>query len=390
MEIYNQVVFTSLVLSSLITIALFFKSKSNKLSNKVLAIHMVLTSLFVLDVYININDFFLLIPNYFRVFTPFQYLILPALYYHVRLLLFPEKRISKIDLIWFAPVLFQIIDLMPFYFSGRQEKIELLNKISINILKFQPQNEGFFFPAYFHSYMKIMLAIVCDMFIAKNLIEYYKKRSAIDFNNNKLIWSVVIFSISLIFQSLPYIVSSINLVPYQIALTSSMSIGVIVLSVYLIFTPGLLYDEIYSIKKNNKSTNKQLDDNDFYEKDDDKFDIDEETCENYKNMIIETMIDKGLYKSNDCSLGKISEATNIPAHHISIVMKKCVNKRFNDFVDELRIDDIINEIENRPDNNLTIEGLSNNYGFNSKSTFYRAFKKYKGSTPKEFFKNQQV
>ena len=65
-------------------------------------------------------------------------------------------------------------------------------------------------------------------------------------------------------------------------------------------------------------------------------------------------------------------------------MKEKLNKRYNDYINELRIKSIVIEIENQGLENLSIEGIAYNYGFSSKSTFYRAFKKHKGCTPSEY------
>lgn len=295
---------------------------------------------------------------------------------------------------WFIPVVVQIIDLTPLYFSNSQEKVDLLNAISNQKLNFQPQSEGFIFPEYFHSMFKIFLAFICDILILKNIIEYYKKRKAPQFIKNKFFWAAILFGISLIFQTIPYFLAFTLNHPFQLVFIHSMAFGILSISIFLIFTPGLLYDEIYfsKIKMNKEELALNIEENSTAEEnlEDNKFDINESTCLECKQKIIDTMIEEKLYQSPNCSLKMISEATDIPTHHITIVMKKSVNKRFNDFVNELRIDDIIKEIENSPDNNLTIEGLSNNYGFQSKSTFYRAFKKYKGCTPKEFLNKEKA
>lgn len=388
MEIYQQIIFISIFFSIVIALALLFKSKSNKLSNKFLAFHLFLTAWFVFDLFLNQSDSFYYIPHYFRIYTPLQYLIIPALYLHIRLLLFPKKGISLIDLIWLIPTFVQIVDLLPFYFLGSQEKIEYLNSISPNKLQFQAQGEGFIFPDYFHSLTKILLVIICDILIIKYLLAYYKNRNKSKIYIYKFQWGVILFLISVLFQILPYVLTFILNMPFQIVFTYSMSIGILSMSIYLIFTPGLIYFEDITADKYISNQNLVNSDNlliEECENEENKFDLDDKTCENYKKLISEIMISDKLYKLPDCSLKMISDFTGIPSHHISIVMKKCINKRFNDYINELRIDDIIDELNNSISNHLTMDGVANNYGFKSKSTFYRAFKKYKGCTPKEYF-----
>lgn len=57
---------------------------------------------------------------------------------------------------------------------------------------------------------------------------------------------------------------------------------------------------------------------------------------------------------------------------------------FNDFINAYRIEETISILTSSSLSKLTIEAIALKAGFNSKSTFYSAFKKQTGKTPKEF------
>ena len=88
------------------------------------------------------------------------------------------------------------------------------------------------------------------------------------------------------------------------------------------------------------------------------------------------------YTSSDLSLSKLAALINIPAYKISIALNKKMDMTFYDLINSKRIEASLSLL--RDNENLTIEAITAEVGFKSKSTFYRAFKKYKGITPTDY------
>ncbi|HRG21146.1 MAG TPA: helix-turn-helix domain-containing protein [Saprospiraceae bacterium] len=61
-----------------------------------------------------------------------------------------------------------------------------------------------------------------------------------------------------------------------------------------------------------------------------------------------------------------------------------LDKNFNDFVNQYRIDEFLRKIKDPQNSHLTLLAVALDSGFNSKSTFNRAFKKMMGTSPREF------
>lgn len=99
-----------------------------------------------------------------------------------------------------------------------------------------------------------------------------------------------------------------------------------------------------------------------------------------------TMEGEKLFLNPDLKLSEVSSKINIPAHDLSRLINENFDKNFTDFINEYRIEEakkLLNE------NSLyTIEAIGNQCGFNSKSAFYKAFKKFTNTTPAKF-KSQQ-
>ncbi|MEO0571181.1 MAG: AraC family transcriptional regulator [Bacteroidota bacterium] len=92
------------------------------------------------------------------------------------------------------------------------------------------------------------------------------------------------------------------------------------------------------------------------------------------------------YLNPKFSLSELSEATKIKKHHLSQVINSEMNTKFYDLVNSKRIDYAIDLIKQRNHDELTLEGLGYECGFNSKSVFFQNFKKYTGKTPGNFKK----
>jgi len=91
------------------------------------------------------------------------------------------------------------------------------------------------------------------------------------------------------------------------------------------------------------------------------------------------MIEKEWYKNSNLSLQDLSQELNISSHQLSQFLNNNLNKNFTSFVNEFRIKEACKIITSN--DKLTLESIGYDVGFNSKSTFFAAFKKHTGTTP---------
>lgn len=71
-----------------------------------------------------------------------------------------------------------------------------------------------------------------------------------------------------------------------------------------------------------------------------------------------------------------------------LIKEKYGGKNFTEFVCFLRIQYILMELKtNKSLRNYSIDSLSEHLGFNSKTTFYKAFRKYTGFTPSHYIRS---
>ncbi|MCF6307819.1 MAG: helix-turn-helix domain-containing protein [Flavobacteriaceae bacterium] len=109
-----------------------------------------------------------------------------------------------------------------------------------------------------------------------------------------------------------------------------------------------------------------------------------ELIDKYKNALIHSMEKEKLFMDSKLSIHSVSEKLNIPRQYISEVLNLHLNKNFQDFVNEYRVDAFAKNIQNNQYAHYTLFGIASEVGFNSKSSFNATFKKIKGVTPTQF------
>ena len=84
------------------------------------------------------------------------------------------------------------------------------------------------------------------------------------------------------------------------------------------------------------------------------------------------------------SLESLAEEIRMSKGHLSFLINTYSEKNFSDYINGFRVDQVKNWILDDEFENYTIESIGLESGFNSKSTFYTAFKKFTDLTPSQF------
>lgn len=92
------------------------------------------------------------------------------------------------------------------------------------------------------------------------------------------------------------------------------------------------------------------------------------------------------YLDFELTLQKLAFQTNIPERELSILINHHLGKHFFDFINEYRINYAKVILENPDKKDITVLEVLYQVGFNSKSSFYTAFKKNTNQTPTQFRK----
>lgn len=93
------------------------------------------------------------------------------------------------------------------------------------------------------------------------------------------------------------------------------------------------------------------------------------------------------YEDPELSLSTLAGRLGLNAHELSRIINTALQKSFNDFINEYRVQAVIRKMQDPAFNHITLLGIAFESGFNSKTTFNRIFKQITGTSPAEY-KNQ--
>ena len=101
-----------------------------------------------------------------------------------------------------------------------------------------------------------------------------------------------------------------------------------------------------------------------------------------KDKLIESMEKQSLYQDSDLTLTSLASSIHEKSAHISQCLSQCYHIKFFEFVNRYRVEFAQSLLAEKPD--MSVLEISEMSGFSSKSSFYSAFKRHVGATPKEY------
>ena len=93
------------------------------------------------------------------------------------------------------------------------------------------------------------------------------------------------------------------------------------------------------------------------------------------------------YQDPELSLTSLAEKLGLTTHELSRIINTVLKKSFNDFINEYRVAEVARKMQDPAYDHLTLLGIAYESGFNSRTTFNRAFRQMTGKSPAEY-KNQ--
>ena len=93
------------------------------------------------------------------------------------------------------------------------------------------------------------------------------------------------------------------------------------------------------------------------------------------------MEEKQPYLDPEITISRLSEMLDVKNEFLSEVLNSRLNQNFFDFINRYRVEEFKIQSILKANSHLSIMGIAYNCGFNSKASFYRAFKKFEGISP---------
>ena len=104
-----------------------------------------------------------------------------------------------------------------------------------------------------------------------------------------------------------------------------------------------------------------------------------------KSNWLKKMVKANLYYQDpDLSLTSLAEKLELTPHELSRIINTVLRKSFSDFINEFRVAEVVTKMQDPAYDQFTLLGIALDSGFNSKTTFNRAFRQVTGKGPAEF------
>ncbi|WP_394772248.1 ABC transporter permease [Mucilaginibacter sp.] len=104
-----------------------------------------------------------------------------------------------------------------------------------------------------------------------------------------------------------------------------------------------------------------------------------------KGTWLKEAVKAGLYYQDpELSLNSLADKLGLGPHELSRIINTVLKKSFSDFINEFRVADFVQKMQEPAYDHITLLGIAFESGFNSKTTFNRTFKQMTGKSPAEY------
>lgn len=363
----------------LVLLLLGFRQK-DQLPNFFLSILLIDFSIGLLGTTLGASGYYEKWPHLIRVAEPFVFMYGPLLYLYVRSL--TKNLISWRSLLHFIPFVLALIITIPFFLKSGPEKIAFVESY-FKQPELIPEAFGIVTIRLFHLLTYILLSFY--------LLKKYKAQLLNQFSNIEKIsfdWLRKLLIGFAILVGASWLMYSLILGGWISLLDSNIiSSALVAIVIYTIGYMGFRHMRLRMEAKyahleplTEAPVSLKVPESPF----------DETHTLRVQKKLNELMNDQKLYTQPDLSLKSLAEQVGIQAYQLSQFLNRELNQTFFDYVNQYRIEEVKRLLASPSQKQYTIFALAMDAGFNSKSSFNEAFKRYTGKTPSAYRKESFV
>ena len=331
---------------------------------------------------------------------PLSYLLGPLLFYYVKTTLADNNKLAKWDWLHLLPAMLTIINCLPFTTLPFDQKVKIAHEI-VNVTENYSLNfifASFEFILFSRSLHLLLYAILSIGYFYNNTRKPLKKFNKLPSNHSIIKrWMYLLSGIQIVIaiNSIGHMTTIYGYLFTILGVPSTEIFsekyyfeicggGFFLQNIFLFLFPKILYGNVsYTIEKGKDNIIEDI-----------KLSLprkikDTATIQDFENALNE-YLQKSPYIQKEFSLSQMSFDLKIPERFLSNYFNKELNLTFSEWRKNLRIDHVCKMIEQGESKNLTIEAISANAGFASRSKFIDAFKERKVVTPSAFIKSSSV
>ncbi len=394
-EIIQTIIYLGSIQGLLLSIFLF-SIKTNKLSNRLLALLTLLWGLFLLVFALQEEGLYLKYPHLLKVFYQFLFLFFPLLYLQVKYLLARHTRFYKEDLFHFFPFLLSILFYSDFYLQSGEDKIYMIRN----------RTEYYEILQIIGDEVIALQGVLYSIFSLILIRRYRKKIKEYESTVDKNIIRILFAGISLNLFSWIIGITGIHLDYLQIETgvdLFAIAYLVLVIVIYIISYAAVKSPEVFKLDLNTiqktpvtigslvkpfKESNKEDQDKNIPDDQSEEIKIDPSNVSINEHLIKVMEIDKP-YLNPELSLPELAKDLDIPRNQLSGVINQIHQKNFFEFVNQYRVNEVKQLMSDPSNKHLKLISLGYDAGFNSKASFFRIFKQITEMTPSQYMESLQ-
>jgi AraC-like DNA-binding protein len=282
-----------------------------------------------------------------------------------------QRKFKWYDALHVLPVLFFLVNFWALYSKTATEKVAFINKMYKEGFE-SLWSEGTYLTD--NTIFLLRVTLFCGYLIAMGVILFYRKKGIILSNSLKDFFTAMLLYLFLNLISI--VLSNVFYLFNENSVFETNTIDLIttfLLLGYFFFIPTFMYDPYFTKENEVKSVQKttQLKTATYNHL---------EKIEQYFNL-------HKSYLNPDYTITQLEREIKIPARQISKAIKLIRNQNFNQYLNEYRINYLVQHVSVETALKTNFQDLAFQVGFNSVNNFYAHFKNYVGCTPKTYYAN---
>lgn len=365
---FNVTMFVSVVIGITFALLLIFSHRKNQRANRFLGTILLIVTAWIFWVASLDID----LDRYFPIINviPFTFSLSlgPSIYFYVKFLCWPEKKMNPQGYWHFSPVLLEVV---AHYFK-------VLESQSAGI---SPEETELFVTVYPIIQLASLISVAFYVVISLKQLKHFHlflKENFSDYFKYQLHWLqrlLIIFTV-LELCWLPYTLIDYFVFDFNLSIEAYYPLYLLISIITIwIGIESFLRPELVIL---NRTSNQKYPENMKVTEDDIQ-----------KGRWLEREIQsKQYYLNSELTLKTLAENLKMHPNSLSRVLNKALKKCFADFINEYRVDDVKSKFKESKYDKSTLLEIALESGFNSKTTFNRIFKKFTGKTPQDFKKQQ--
>ncbi len=392
-DLYTFMHLLAFVLGVLISFILWHSSRAPHLGfNKWLGFSIFSLAVALMVAFLLLSRLGYFIPHVYRTGNLFALAYMPLSYLYIRSVI-SQRTPSWRDWFHALPMVFYIVDFMPFFLLPAEAKLEILRSDMLTVDSASPYDESWITPPNGQRTIRTFQFFVYWLLEVRLLRSIYQLNiPGLEKDNRSwLQWALVYVGIQTMLF-LPNFVAWIlgAQAPLYIATNAFAALALVVSTIFLFFRPDILYGirGVIAYKEEHAHVNGRLPGDVEFGKSQKNHAVylDAKTVQVLKEKLEALMDTKPFLKQGYTATDLATDLT-IPPYQLSAFLNQYLDSNFNDYINERRIWYCLDQIREGAWKKLTVEGIGLECGFSNRNTFTASFKKFTGETPSAYLRS---